>query len=80
MLDANVTIYGIEDKMYATYNKVNSGVPAVVTLSGDYQHNISKNLNVRIEPFLKIPLKHKGVGSLPIIGAGIQLGIMHNLK
>ncbi len=76
----NVTMNGANEKMYGTYKKTDYGLPAVVTFSAGYQHSISKNVNIRVEPFLKIPLQGMGVGNLSITSAGLQLGIIHHLK
>ena len=64
----------------AFIKKNNYRLPAVANLSIGYQNSISKNLNIRVEPFLKIPLQGMGVGSLPVTSAGLQLGITSRLK
>ncbi len=76
----NVTLNGNNEKIFSVYNKDNYGLPAVVNISVGYEHKISGLLNIRIEPFLKIPLQGIGVGNLPVTSAGLQIGIIGHLK
>ncbi len=76
----NVTYNGSHDKLLRVYKKNNYGLPAVADLSLGYERSVSKNFNIRIEPFLKIPLQGMGVGSLSVTSAGLQLGITGRLK
>ncbi len=76
----NVTLNGNQEKLGEVYKKNNYGLPAVANVSIGYEHSVSKNLNVRIETFLKIPLQGMGVGSLPVTSAGLQIGITGRLK
>lgn len=75
-----VTLNGANDKMLGIYKKNNYRAPAVANVSIGYENNITKNLRLRVEPFLKIPLQGMGVGSLPVTSAGLQLGITGRLK
>ena len=76
----NVTMNGNPEKLIGVYGKYNFGLPAVVNFSIGYEHPVSSYLDIRIEPFLKIPLQGIGVGSLPITSTGLQIGIVHLLK
>ncbi len=76
----NVTLNGNREKVSGVYNKNNYGLPAVVSVSIGYEHSISRYINIRLEPFLKIPLKGMGVGSLQVTSAGLQIGITSRLK
>ncbi len=76
----SVTLNGNNEKISGVYSKDNYGLPAVVNVSLGYEHEISRSLNIRIEPFLKIPLQGIGVGSLPVTSAGVQIGITGRLK
>ncbi|MEP7232053.1 MAG: outer membrane beta-barrel protein [Ginsengibacter sp.] len=76
----NVTLNGNHEKISGVYNKNNYGLPAVANVSMGYEHSISRNIDIRLEPFLKIPLKGMGVGSLQVTSAGLQIGITGRLK
>ncbi len=75
-----VTLNGDNKKMLGVYEKNNYGLPAVANFSLGYEKNILKNVDIRIEPYLKIPLRGMGVGSLPVTSAGLQLGFISRLK
>jgi hypothetical protein len=76
----HVTMNGNTEMMTGVYRNYSYGLPAVASISAGYQKNLSKFINVRIEPFLKIPLTGMGVGNLPITSAGLQVGITRILK
>ena len=76
----NVNLNGNQEKLSGVYEKDNYCMPAVANVSIGYEHSVSKNLNIRVEPFLKIPLQGMGVGSLPVTSAGLQIGITGRLK
>ena len=46
-----------------------------LNLSAGYTSKIGKLGDLRIEPYIKIPLKGVGVGSMPLQSAGIHLGL-----
>ncbi|HEV8082704.1 MAG TPA: outer membrane beta-barrel protein [Chitinophagaceae bacterium] len=76
----NVSLNGNREKLLGVYEKDNYCMPAVANVSIGYEHSVSKSLDIRIEPFLKIPLQGMGVGSLPVTSAGLQLGIISRLR
>ncbi|MEO6229262.1 MAG: porin family protein [Ferruginibacter sp.] len=76
----NVTLNGANQQMTGVYKKNSYELPAVVNISLGYQKNVSKNFDIRLEPFLKIPIQGIGVGNLPVTSAGLQVGIIHRLK
>lgn len=76
----NATVNGTQEKVAGVYKKNNYGFPSVINVSLGYEHNISRVLNIRVEPFLKIPLQGIGVGNLRVTSAGLQIGITGRLK
>ncbi|MEO8110195.1 MAG: outer membrane beta-barrel protein [Ginsengibacter sp.] len=76
----HVTFNGDNKDVLSVYEKNNYGLPAVASLSLGYEKNVSKSFDLRIEPYLRIPLRGMGVGSLPITSAGLQIGIIGRLK
>ena len=76
----HVTYNGTQEKVLGVYEKNSYRLPAVANVSIGYERNISRLLDIRIEPFLKIPLQGIGVGSLPVTSAGLQIGITGHLK
>jgi hypothetical protein len=53
---------------------------SIVQLSAGYEHSIGGNTNIRIEPYIKIPLQGFGLGNMPIASTGIYFGIIHTFK
>lgn len=76
----SVTLNGQQDKLTGMYMQKTVVIPAVASLSFGYQRPFLKQSIVRIEPFIKIPLKGIGIGSLPVTTAGLQLAITSHLK
>ena len=78
MYDADFN--GNNEKFKGVYDKMNYKIPANINISVGYEHTISRYLDFRVEPFLKIPVQGIGVGSLPVTSAGLQVGIIRRLK
>ena len=76
----NVTMNGTHEKVSGVYEKNNYGIPAVANFSFGFEQSISRIVNIRVEPFLKVPLRGMGVGRLPVTSAGLQVGITSRLK
>jgi len=49
-------------------------------LSAGYNFKVSRKLDVRIEPYIKMPVKNIGIGNMPISSKGIYFGIIRNIK
>ena len=76
----NFTENGSPGKMVGIYERNNLKMPAVFNISAGLEERLSKLINLRIEPYLKLPLQGIGVGKLPVTSAGIQVGITRQLK
>lgn len=60
------------------YSTTRSYAAAELDLSAGYQHRLSKKLNIRVEPYIQIPLKGIGIGSLPVMSTGVHLVLTRN--
>lgn len=58
-----------------SYNNSANNLFSILQLSAGYEYSLGKILQMRIEPYLNIPLKGVGIGNLPISSAGLHLGI-----
>src|SRR6185437_3399278 len=76
----NVTMNGTEEKMVGIYEKHNVKTPAEFNLSTGWEYHLKGLMNIRIEPYLKLPLQGIGVGKLPVTSAGLQIGIYRMIK
>jgi hypothetical protein len=52
---------------------------SIVDLSIGYEQKLGKIGNLRIEPYLRIPLSGIGTGDLSILSAGLNLGITRRI-
>ena len=64
--------YETMDGHYSTHQNY---FAAAINMSAGYEWNAGGNVNIRIEPYLQIPLKPIGMGSMNVTSAGIYLGI-----
>ncbi len=52
---------------------------SIVNLSAGFEQRIGKIGNLRLEPYVRIPLSGIGTGSLPIMSAGLNIGFTRQL-
>jgi Outer membrane protein beta-barrel domain len=52
---------------------------SIVNISGGFERRIGQIGNLRIEPYVRLPLSGIGSGKLPIMSAGINIGITRRL-
>jgi len=52
---------------------------SIINLSAGYEHRIGKIGNLRIEPYLRIPMSGLGTGKLNILSSGLNVGITRRL-
>ncbi len=58
-----------------SYNNSSNNLFSILQLSAGYEYKLGKIGRIRVEPYLNIPLKGVGIGSMPISSAGLHLGI-----
>ncbi|MEP6846561.1 MAG: hypothetical protein ABI861_11180, partial [Panacibacter sp.] len=71
-----INVNGTNEEYNYTYYPSSKNYLAVINLTVAYEKKIGKSFSFRAEPYLKIPLTGLGTGSLPLSGAGINIGIM----
>ena len=52
---------------------------SIINLSAGYEHRLGKIGNLRIEPYLRIPMSGLGSGKLNILSSGLNVGITRRL-
>ena len=77
--DYRYSIYGQQKDSNLSVNDNSKIWASVLNISLGYSHNIGKTGSLRIEPYIKIPFRGIGVGSLPITSSGVYLGFTKNL-
>jgi hypothetical protein len=65
---------------HRSYDRSGDHLFANLQISAGYKYNLSPKLNIRIEPYLKAPLKKIGVGKMPITSAGLFFGITRDIR
>ena len=63
---------------YKSYSNSGANFLSVMSLGIGYEHSIGSGTILRVEPYLKIPLKGFGIGNMPIASSGLYLGITHS--
>lgn len=64
----------------ATYYNTSNSFLAIVQVSAGYEQVLSDKTKIQVEPYLKIPIKGIGIGSMPISSAGFYIGITHSFR
>jgi hypothetical protein len=62
------------------YEKASKNWWSVVNISVGYERRIFKATSIRIEPYVGLPLKGVGIGSLPLTSTGVLVGITHPVR
>ena len=70
-----VSMNGSQQTMISSYKNKSRSLAASFDISAGYEHKIGKSNYMRIEPYIQIPLKGMGVGSMPMISSGLRIGI-----
>ena len=65
---------------YLSYSKETKNWFSVVNLSIGYTRKLSGNGSIRVEPYLKLPIKNLGVGNMPIMSTGLNIGFTKPLR
>ncbi len=71
---------GTEQNITGTYINNSRYLAAALDLSLGYESKIGSFGNIRIEPYLQMPLKGIGVGSLPVMTAGMHIGFTRLIR
>jgi hypothetical protein len=72
--DYIVDYYGVQHKYYKQYNNASRNWVSILNLSIGYEKKIGNAGRLRIEPYLKLPLKGVGIGDMPIGSKGVFIG------
>ncbi|MFT3909379.1 MAG: hypothetical protein QM737_08150 [Ferruginibacter sp.] len=77
--DYDVKYYNTIYPYSKEYRSKDNQFVAVVNISAGYTHRLGKIGDVRIEPYLKLPVNKVGTGDLPIQSFGIMVGFTRKL-
>lgn len=65
---------------YLSYTNETKNWFSVVNFSIGYSHKLGENGSVRIEPYLKLPIRNIGLGDMPIMSTGLNIGVTKMLR
>jgi predicted GNAT family acetyltransferase len=51
-------------------------IAVMANIGAEYNYKTGKHTLIRIEPYIQIPLKGIGIGSMPVMTAGLHVGFM----
>lgn len=66
---------GVQQIMISSYKNKSRSLAATMDISAGYEHKFGKTNHFRIEPYIQIPLRGMGVGSMPMMSTGLRIGI-----
>ena len=67
-------INGSQQKLTGNYSNNGNYYNAAVNISAGYEYKTRKAI-IRLEPYIQVPLKGIGVGSMPVLSTGVHVGI-----
>jgi len=88
-VSAGVSSYFMKDESYVydishngyrypysyAYKNKSTALFAVINLSAGYTLRLGKIADLRIEPYIKLPVSKIGTGELPIQSSGVMIGL-----
>ncbi len=69
------SVNGNNETLKGSYSTHQHYFAAAANISAGYEWKAGKGLNLRLEPYVQIPLKTVGMGSMQVVSAGAYLGI-----
>jgi len=70
------TVNGNRENISGHYSNSNFYLAATVNISAGYDYKIGSKILLRFEPYIQIPARGIGVGSVPVLSTGIHLGVI----
>ena len=78
--DYNMMVNGVPEKMTGEYHTMSDYFAAFFYIGGGFERQLPNRAVLRLEPYLQIPLKGVGQGSMTVLGAGIHFTATLPLK
>jgi len=73
-------VSGVQQNMRGTYKKASGYYAASVDVSAGASFRTGTNTQIQLAPYLQLPLKGLGMGSMMIATTGIQVGLIRAIK
>ena len=78
--DVSYDLNGTQHSEYNTYANVSKHWLSVANLSLGYSYKLGNIGSIRLEPYLKLPLRDLGVGNMRMMSTGLNVGFTKMLK
>jgi hypothetical protein len=62
------------------YKKASKNWLSAGNISAGYERRLIRGTSIRVEPYVRLPLKGVGIGSLPLTSTGVLVGITHPIQ
>jgi hypothetical protein len=66
---------GIYESHKASYTDIDCSPLCLVHFSTGYEHSFSNKTRLRLEPYVKFPLRKVGMGSVPVLSVGLNVSV-----
>lgn len=66
---------GVMEHQTGLYDDLPCSWFSAVNISAGYEHVIGRSAGIRVEPYIKLPLREVGMGSMPVLSTGINVTI-----
>ncbi|MEJ7740085.1 MAG: outer membrane beta-barrel protein [Chitinophagaceae bacterium] len=76
----NTMTNGLPEEVDGSYKKDRRYFMAAIDLAIGYDYRFGKRNSIRFEPYIQVPLKKVGIGSLPLTGTGLHIGITRTMR
>ncbi len=70
---------GVIEKKVVQYNQREGNFAALASIGLGYERIIKNKTTIRIEPYIQTSLKGLGIGSMPVSGAGLRVGLFFHI-
>ena len=64
---------GVQQNMKGMYKSVSAGFASSIDMSVGYEYTTRNGAGIRIQPYLQVPLKGMGMGSMQVLSTGIHI-------
>ena len=65
-------ISGAQTEMDSKYQQMHNYFASMINVAAGYQFALNKKNNLRVEPYLQIPIRGIGIGSMPVMATGLH--------
>ena len=76
----NAMVNGVPEKLIGNYQAMSEYFAAFLYVSAGYEKQLANRAVLRFEPYLQLPLRAVGQGSMSVLGAGLNVSVILGQK